>query len=298
MGLRTTRINNPCYFFLGEIRKINKVMAETCLQMDQVSLRRGEQWILKNISWEVKQGEHWAILGGNGSGKTTLMRIATGYLGASQGRVFLLEGWINQIILPEVRKKIGFVSSTLSDHLFRWWSQVPGLEVVLSGQEAVIGAYTRSTHEQKQKAQELLQSFGMEYLATRPFGLMSSGERQICLIARARFAQNQLLILDEPCAGLDLSAREQVLRVISHHCGLFTTEPTLLITHHPEEIVPGITHVLLLKNGTVLAAGLREKVLIPHFLSETYEIPLRVIHENGRVWVIPEDTKYEVKIPH
>ena len=262
-------------------------MDEFCLRMEDVHYWRGDDQILSGINWEVRKGENWAVLGSNGSGKTTLMRIATGYIGSSRGRVYLLEGWISEIILPKVRQRVGFVSSVVADHLMRWWTHTPGVEVVASGKEAVIGAFARATLKDREHATNLLENLGFPHLATRPFGLMSSGERQICLIARAQSGSKGLTILDEPCAGLDLAAREKTLLALEKACEIQDTHSHVLITHHPEEIVPSISHVLLIRAGKVVAKGEKETVLTEENLSTTYGLPLHLVRENGRLWVIP-----------
>lgn len=262
-------------------------MDEFCLRMEDVHYWRGEDRILSGIDWEVRKGENWAVLGANGSGKTTLMRIATGYTGSSHGRVYLLEGWISEIILPKVRQKVGFVSSAVADHLLRWWTHTPGIEVVASGKEAVIGAFIRATTKERERASGLLENLGCPHLVDRPFGLMSSGERQICLIARAQSSSRGLTILDEPCAGLDLAAREKTLLALQRACGTQEPHSHVLITHHPEEIIPNISHVLLLKAGQVVAKGTKQEVLTEENLSTTYGLPLHIVTENGRLWVIP-----------
>ncbi len=263
-------------------------MDEICLRMEGVHYWRGAEQILSGIDWEIRKGENWAVLGANGSGKTTLMRIATGYIGSSQGRVFLLEGWISEIILPKVRQRVGFVSSAIADHLLRWWTHTPGVEVVASGKEAVIGAFSRATSPERERAAHLLEQLGFPHLAQRPFGLMSSGERQICLIARAQSSARGLTILDEPCAGLDLAAREKTLLALQRACCAKDSHAHVLITHHPEEIVPSISHVLLLRRGQVVAKGEKQSVLTEENLSETYGLPLHIVTRNGRMWLIPE----------
>lgn len=268
------------------------------LKLEEVSFRRGEKWILRNIDWEIHQGQHWAVLGANGSGKTTLVRVATGYEGSSWGRVFLIEGWISEIVLPEVRKKVGFVSSALVDHLLRWWGHTYGEEVVASGKQAVIGDYKRASQEDLARSRETLESLGFGYLAQARFGLMSSGERQICLFARSRMGDNDLLIFDEPCAGLDLCSREKVLSGLREACLAPEAPPTILITHHSEEILPEMTHVLLLRKGQVVACGPKQQVLNDELLSLTYGLPIHVYQTEGRYWAIPLGGKSAVIEPH
>ncbi len=262
-------------------------MNDAKLILENLHYRRGEKKILSGIDWTVREGEHWAILGRNGSGKTTMMMIATGYEPSSLGRVYLVDGWQRELSLQETRKKIGLVSSTLSDHLVRWRDTTTGLEIVLSGLDAMLGPYRRFDRRRAEQGRELLAKLGGEHLADQIFKTMSSGERQTCLIARCYTAQSELIILDEPCAGLDFVNRERLLATIDNGCREHPDIPQILITHHPEEIVPGITHVLMIREGSVIAQGPKEETLNEENLTKTYGVPLNAVHRDGRVWILP-----------
>ena len=264
-------------------------MAPAVLNMEDISLRRGDVTILDGIDWCVRAGEHWAVLGPNGCGKTSLMMVATGYLPASRGRVFLIEGHISEIVLPEVRRRIGVVSGALADVMLVHHPRATGREVVLSGRYASLGLYERPDRAALDRAASILAELGAEVLADVPFRIMSTGQRQICLIGRCRMADGDLVILDEPCAGLDIAARERVLNALTSACRNGSSPPHILVTHHPAEIVPGITHVLLMREGRVAACGPREEVLTAAHLSAAYGLPLHVEHRNGRVRVHPAD---------
>jgi len=257
------------------------------LKLEGIHYCRGDHHILRGIDWTVRDGEHWAAVGANGSGKTTLMMIATGYEPASRGDVFLIEGEIGEIVLPDVRKKIGFVSSQLTDIMVQHRPRVTGLETALSGRYASLGLYERPSARAIRDAKRILAELGASHLADVPFSKMSTGQRQICLIARCYMTRSRLVILDEPCAGLDLATREIVLRTLTEEIHRHPGTPQILVTHHPEEIVPGITHVLLLRAGEVIAQGRREKVLTQRNLERAYNVPLRVVHQDGRVWIVP-----------
>jgi len=257
------------------------------LSMEGIEYRRADAQILKGISWRVASGEHWSVLGPNGSGKTTLMMIATGYEPASRGDVFLIEGEIGEIVLPDVRKKIGFVSSQLTDIMVQHRPRVTGLETALSGRHASLGLYEKPSARAVRDAKRILAELGASHLAEVPFSKMSTGQRQICLIARCYMTRSRLVILDEPCAGLDLATREIVLRTLAEEIRRHPGTPQILVTHHPEEIVPGITHVLLLRAGQVIAQGERDHVLRKRNLERAYNVPLRVVHQDGRVWIVP-----------
>ena len=176
-------------------------MCSLRLSMEGIEYRRGEAHILKGISWRVAAGEHWSVLGPNGSGKTSLMMIATGYEPASRGDVFLIEGDIGQIVLPDVRKKIGFVSSQLTDIMVQHRPRVTGLETALSGRHASLGLYEKPSARAVRDARRALAELGASHLAEVPFSKMSTGQRQICLIARCCMTRSRLVILDEPAPG-------------------------------------------------------------------------------------------------
>lgn len=260
------------------------------LRLEGVCFWRGDVRVLHNVNWTVRAGEHWAVLGPNGSGKTSLMMIATGYEHSSLGEVFLLDGYIGDIVLPEVRLKIGFASAQLTEVLIQNQSRVTGLEIALSGRYASIGLFQRPSRNALREARRALASLNASHLEDAPFVKMSTGQRQICFIARCLMARSKLTILDEPCAGLDLATRELVLRTVGNACRRNPNNPQVLITHHPEEIVPEITHVLLLGGGEVVAQGLRRRVLTRPNLEAAYGVPLRLIRQNDRIWIVPRST--------
>jgi len=262
-------------------------MTEPILVFENLHYWRGDKKILNGIDWTVRRGEQWAVLGRNGSGKTTLVMIAMGYEPSSLGRVYLVEGWQGQLALQETRKKIGFVSARLSDYLVRWQESTTGLEVVLSGLDAWLGPYPRIDRSRAEEGRAILKRLGGEHLADQIFKTMSSGERQTCLIARSYTARSELIILDEPCAGLDFVNRERLLSTIDTGCREHPSIPQILITHHPEEIVSGITHVLMIRDGSVVALGPKQETLNEENLTKTYGVPLRAVHQDGRVWILP-----------
>lgn len=262
-------------------------MARTLLSVEDVSFRRGDTRVLHGISWRVPAGEHWAVLGPNGSGKTTLVMIATGYVPSSGGRVFLVDGYISEVVLPAVREKVGLVSAALTDVMLRHRGRTTGLEAVLSGHYASLGLYRRPTAAELAKARDIIRRFGIEHLADARFSLMSTGQRQRCLVARCYMAESELVILDEPCAGLDIGAREELLSGLERACQEQPDVPQVLVTHHVEEIVPSITHVLLLRDGRTVAQGPKDDVLNEANLEVTFGLPLEVICNNGRFWALP-----------
>lgn len=250
------------------------------ITLTNVGLKIDGKRILQGVNWQVRPGEHWAILGANGSGKTTLLRITTGYIWPTSGSVSVLGQQFGQVELREVRRRIGWVSSALYDMLR------PGqtaLQIVLSGMFASTALFDRPTAHQRRRAKALLAQAGADYLADRPVGVLSLGERQKVLIARALAGQPELLIFDEPCAGLDLCARENLLktiRAIGHQAG----RTVVFVTHHVEEITEMFSHVLVLSHGKVHAAGPKEKVLNGRTLSAAYGMPIELEAHYGRYW--------------
>lgn len=228
-----------------------------CVQSLKVS--RGDVNILKGINWEVKSGEHWAILGANGCGKTTLLSAITAYRAPSSGKIHLVGETYGESDWNVIRQKIGIVSSALTQ-------RVPkdefAIETVLSGESAQLGYWTREEQVDTTKALRCLSQMDVSALAERPWGVLSQGERQKVFIARALINDPKLLILDEPCSGLDPVARERFLKSLESITHLKDGPAIVLVTHHVEEIIPEISHVLLLKNGRVHAAGPKAEVLL------------------------------------
>ena len=253
--------------------------------VEDVHLWRKEATILKNVNWTVKPGEHWAVLGPNGSGKTSLIMAISGYLPFGGGRIYLLDGWIGRINLIEQRKKIGVVSQSLSEHIAQNVPFITPVELVLTGLFGSLRLVDPVTEAEHAQALQILTELGCADLAAQPFMNLSTGERQRCMLARSKMAQNELLLLDEPCAGLDLGGRERFLSSLRAMLQSKNCPTTIFITHHPEEIVSNISHVLLMRAGTVVAMGPKAEVMTPAFLSQTFDLALQVNADNGRYWV-------------
>ena len=251
------------------------------LELTNVSLFRRDRVILKDLTWQVLSGEHWAVVGANGSGKTMMLKIATGYLWPSQGTVKVLGKRFGTIDLRELRTQIGWISAALRDLIP---PQDSAFDVVLSGRFASLGLWNPVDNHDKTRALELLSLFNCEDVTTQSFGSLSQGEQQKILIARALLPTPRLLILDEPCSGLDLSAREQLLQTI-HQVGTQSRGPTLIfVTHHIEEITPIFTHALIMQSGRILAQGVKEQVLTTPILSQAFGVPVNIIKTNGRYY--------------
>ncbi|MSU57169.1 MAG: ABC transporter ATP-binding protein [Pedosphaera sp.] len=255
------------------------IIKRPVLSVERLTVRRGDVEILRDISWRIERGQHWAILGANGSGKTSLLSALTGYLTPTDGEIFLLGRRFGHADWRELRKHVGLVSSAVRQLMA---DDEPALETVVSGKYAVIDFRGHATRADRGHASRLLQQIECAYLADRPWGVLSQGERQRVLIARALMAKPQLLILDEPCAGLDPAAREHFLQFLQR-LGRSKTSPALvLVTHHVEEIMPVFSHVLVLKAGRVLAAGKKPAVLAAKLLSQAFSARLSVRKSGSR----------------
>ena len=258
---------------------VNLKASQPVLSVDGLHIERGGTVILNEVSWRVARGQHWAILGANGSGKTSLLSALTGYLMPTAGNVSLLGETYGRSDWRELRKKIGIVSSSVRQMMA---DEEPALESVASGKYAMIDFWGRLTRREKAEALALLRQVECEYLAQRIWRVLSQGERQRVLIGRALMARPRVLILDEPCAGLDPAAREHFLQFIQR-LGRRRNSPTLiLVTHHVEEIMPVFSHVLVLKAGQVLGAGKKTATLSTKILSQTFGAKVKLQLKAGR----------------
>jgi iron complex transport system ATP-binding protein len=249
------------------------------LTVSDLTVQRGSTIILDKISWKVMLGEHWAILGENGSGKTSLLSALTGYLTPTGGEVDLLSERYGRSDWRELRKKVGLVSSAIRQMIH---DDEVALETIISGRYAMIDFWGKMTRADRKRGMEILRNIECEALARRPWLYLSQGERQRVLIGRALMARPALLILDEPCAGLDPAAREQFLQFLEN-LGRGKRGPTLvLVTHHVEEIMPVFSHILILKKGRILASGEREKTLNSKLLSRAFDAMIRLMRRSGR----------------
>jgi iron complex transport system ATP-binding protein len=244
-----------------------------------VTFIRNRRTILDGIQWSVHPREHWVVMGANGSGKTTLLRLLAGYLWPTRGEMIVLGERFGHVDLRELRKKIGWVGSFLEAQIPS--SQSP-LDLIVSGKFASIGVYEHPTKEDYERARQVAQVLRCDHILDSPYGVLSQGEKQRLLIARAMIHTPQLLILDEPCAGLDLVAREGLLQMLQS-LGESAEAPTMvLVTHQMEEIMPVFTHVILLREGKCLASGKKEEILNSRLLSETFGIRIQVVEEWNR----------------
>ncbi|MDY7104276.1 MAG: ABC transporter ATP-binding protein [Actinomycetota bacterium] len=254
---------------------------DPALSMDRVRFERNGTVILDDVSWQVTPGQRWALLGRNGSGKTTLVRIASLYEHPTSGTVHVLGERLGRVDVRRHRERIGLTSPALADQLR---ATTTARDVVVSGIHAALETWWHTYDDDElARADERLARLGVAHLAERTFGTLSSGERQRVLLARTLISDPGLLLLDEPTAGLDLAGREQLVATLALLAADASAPPMVLVTHHPEEIPPGTTHVLLLSGGRVLAAGPLEETLTSASLSACFGLPLLLERSrNGR----------------
>lgn len=264
--------------------------ASRLISLRDCRVERDGHTLLDNVSWDVQAGQQWAILGGNGSGKTTLLNLVSGYVWPTAGTATVLGQRFGHVDLRELRQRMGFVSTAIADRFRALRPTETVNQVVLSGAFASIGLYgmdPTAAGPRLEAAATHLERMGIAHLATRSWATLSTGEQQRALVARALMADPELLLLDEPCAGLDLKGREELLHYLE--AGLSgpgrSSVTALYVTHYPEEILPCFTHVLLLKGGQSLAQGPKYTVLTPTRLSTALDVPLDVSWSLDRPWV-------------
>lgn len=251
--------------------------ATPALCITDITFRRGRP-ILNGVSWRVERGQHWCILGPNGCGKTSLINVITGYEMATSGTIQIGDSRFGSADWQEVRKRVGLVTNTLTTYLE---SGEPVIDAVVSGREAMINLVGEPNPVWVKEARQLLENVGCGYLINARWGPLSQGEKQKILICRALMARYEVLILDEPCAGLDPVARERFLRWVQELSTRPEAPSMVLVTHHVEEILPCVSHVLLMRDGKAHAAGPRDEVLNDASLSHIYGAPVRLASHNG-----------------
>jgi len=236
--------------------------------------------LLDNVDWQVKEGQRWVVLGPNGAGKTTLLQIAGARMHPTTGVAGILEEVLGAVDVFELRPRIGLASAALAN-------QIPEhekvLNVVVTAAYGVTGRWREEyERDDERRAFRLLEAWGMSTFLNRPFASLSEGERKRVQIARALMSDPELLLLDEPAAGLDLAGREDLVRRLSELAADPDAPALVLVTHHLEEVPPGFTHALLLRDGEVVAQGPLAEVLTEENLSDTFGLPLSVASNAGR----------------
>jgi iron complex transport system ATP-binding protein len=254
--------------------------SSTALGFHAVDLDRLTTPVLHGVDWEVGPGERWVVLGPNGSGKTTLFELASGYLHPTRGIVHILGHRLGRVDVRRLRERIGLVSTAVAKKLV---PDITATDVVVSALHGALEPWWHRYGEaERDRARDLLADAGFDAIADRRFGVLSDGERQQVLIARARMGDPALLLLDEPAAGLDVGGRERLVATLSRMARDPASPPTVFITHHVEEIPVGFTHVLLLRAGRVVAAGPLSETLRSEVLSAAFGLSLVLDRAGGR----------------
>ena len=250
------------------------------LELAGVTVRRGDATLLDDVDWTVEEDERWVVLGPNGAGKTTLLQLASAQLHPTSGVAGILGEVLGTVDVFELRPRIGLTSAALAERVPR---QELVRDVVVSASYSVLGRWREQYHQlDHQRAAALLDQLGVGRLAERTFGTLSEGERKRVQIARALMTDPELLLLDEPAAGLDLGGREDLVTTLSTLAVDEEAPAVVLVSHHVEEVPPGFTHVLMLREGRVVVAGPLEQVMTEDALSQTFGMPLQVQYADGR----------------
>jgi iron complex transport system ATP-binding protein len=245
-----------------------------------VTVKRGATTLLDNVTWEVEEGERWVVLGPNGAGKTTLLQVAAGRMHPTSGVAGILGEVLGAVDVFELRPRIGLASVAMAD-------RIPAGElvgnVVVTASYGIVGRWRESyEHLDYVRVMQLLRALGVEHLADRHYGTLSEGERKRVQIARALMTDPELMLLDEPAAGLDLAGREDLVKRLGDLAADTEAPAMVLVTHHVEEIPPEFTDVLMLRDGKVVAAGPLEPTLTQENLSATFGLPLVLERHDGR----------------
>lgn len=252
----------------------------TALSLRGVGVTRDGRAILDQVDWDVEEGERWVVLGPNGSGKTTLVQIASFRLHPTCGHVEVLGQQLGRVNVWKLRDRIGLASASLADQLR---PDVRAVDVVVTAKHGALEPWWHTySDDERAAATECLVRMGVGHLAERTIGTLSSGERQRVLLARTLLGEPGVVILDEPTAGLDLGGREEFVRSIAAVAADPKAPPMIFVTHHVEEIPPGFTSLLLLKEGRIVAKGPIEDTLTADALGDVFGVPLRIRHEGGR----------------
>lgn len=254
-------------------------MKQAVLSVKDLTIRRGHTTILSHIDWEIRPGENWVILGPNGSGKTCLLKALAGYMPPSDGDISVLGETYGESDWRELREKIGVVSASIA-HLVH--DDDSALEIVEGGRHAMVGVWGKVSAADRARAIRNLRAFRASYVKDRQWGILSQGERQRVLIARALMADPRILILDEPCSGLDPLAREHFLNDLAVLLKKKARPSVILVTHHIEEILPDFTHVLALKSGRLVSAQEIGKTVTSLGLGSLFGAKVRVRRSHGR----------------
>ena len=259
-------------------------MSSEVLHYENVKFRRDGRAILKGVDWHVEEGENWALLGLNGAGKSTMLSMIPAYQIPTTGLLRVFGHEFGKYAWPKIKARLGFVSSVLGQFQSTLDKQVVE-DVVISGAFNSIGIYQKVDSAVRERGIQLLSEFGLDYLERHRFYTLSAGEQRRVLLARAIMANPDLLILDEPCSGLDLPAREQFLKTVES-MARDERKPFIYVSHQIEEIMPSITHVAIIKDGLIVYKGKKQDILTDDILTDVFGIDVSVVWEQDRPWVI------------
>ena len=253
------------------------------LELRNIEVTRGQTRILRDLNWTIREGQNWVLFGPNGAGKTTLLNVMTGYIWPSNGSVTVLGERLGEIELRELRRHVALVSEPLRLMVH---DDLEGLEVLVTGARGHLSIFDPVTPYEEERAHDIASRLGLESLLAKQFGVLSTGERQRLLIGRALMCDPRIVILDEPCAGLDLAMREFVLETIDAVYESGTRPCFILTTHHVEEITGCFTHALLLSRGTVQGAGPLVDTMNSLSISHLFGRPVDLHRINGRLTAV------------
>ncbi|MGM7665937.1 ABC transporter ATP-binding protein [Microbacterium sp. A93] len=252
----------------------------SALEFTDAVVRRDGRNIIDHVTWQVAHDQRWVVLGPNGAGKTTLLQLADTLMHPTEGTVTVLGEMLGRTDVFELRPRIGFASSAMAKRIP---SDETVLNVVLTAAYSVMGRWNEQYENiDERRALRVLGEWKLDHLADRTFGTLSDGEQKRVQIARAVMTDPELLLLDEPTASLDLGAREELLSLLSGYASSPTTPAMVMVTHHVEEIPVGFTHVLLIRDGSIVAAGPIAETLTADALTEAFGMPILLTSDEGR----------------
>lgn len=253
---------------------------KTIIKTTDLACQSGRKYLINQINWQVEKGEHWIIFGLNGCGKTTLLSIVAGFKGQTKGELEVFGKSYTEDNIFSLRQKIGWVSSSFFDKYLSWES---ALSIVLSGVSGTLSMSRAITDNDVKRALALLRQLRLGNKIDQPFALMSKGERQCVLIARALVSQPEILILDEPSTGLDIYAREYILTAVDD-LARHTDMTIIYVTHYIEEILPSFDKTMLMKDGQIYAQGVTSDMLSDDLFTSFLNYPVHISRDIDGYW--------------